>query len=209
MAGNPEGLCEANHRLGDLRPMSGHPHTLRDELGGYLSMRVMAALTVAVAGALAAWLFVIRGDEASSGRLGEPRSVTATELARFARSLGHPVYWAGEHPDAIYELTQMADGRVYVRYLTAGAAIGDGRPDFLTVATYPADDALDELREASVERDAILEAAPHGGLVVIDETRPTSVYLAYPGSDYQIEVYDPSPERALDLALSGRVKPAG
>jgi hypothetical protein len=32
------------------------------------------------------------------------------------------------------------------------------------------------------------------------------VYLAYPKTDYLVEVYDPSPRRAHSLALSARVQ---
>jgi hypothetical protein len=31
--------------------------------------------------------------------------------------------------------------------------------------------------------------------------------MAFPGVDYQIEVYNPSPARSLSTALSGNVKP--
>jgi hypothetical protein len=34
------------------------------------------------------------------------------------------------------------------------------------------------------------------------------VYLISPDNTLQIEVYDPSPERAMELALSGQVRPA-
>ena len=37
----------------------------------------------------------------------------------------------------------------------------------------------------------------------------TSVLIAFPGVDDQIEVYDPSPQRALAAALSGKVRPVG
>jgi hypothetical protein len=36
---------------------------------------------------------------------------------------------------------------------------------------------------------------------------PTSVYLAWPGSRYEVEVFDPSPKHALDLVLSGAIVP--
>ena len=38
---------------------------------------------------------------------------------------------------------------------------------------------------------------------------PTSVYFASPDNSVQVEVYDPSPQRAMSLALSGKVQPAG
>ena len=36
---------------------------------------------------------------------------------------------------------------------------------------------------------------------------PNSVYLAYPGENVQVEVYDPRPQRARRLAREGRVRP--
>src|SRR6266480_6015728 len=46
-----------------------------------------------------------------------------------------------------------------------------------------------------------------GGAAVQDPKHPTSIHFAYPRSDYQIEVYDPSPARALQLVLSGQITP--
>ena len=37
--------------------------------------------------------------------------------------------------------------------------------------------------------------------------RPQSVYLAEPSAEYQVEVNDPLPRRALEVALSGEVSP--
>ena len=42
---------------------------------------------------------------------------------------------------------------------------------------------------------------PGGGVAFQYKNRPTSVYLAYPGSDYQVEVYDPHAGRAGKLLL--------
>jgi hypothetical protein len=47
--------------------------------------------------------------------------------------------------------------------------------------------------------------APGGGLATWSTERPSSVYLGFPGSNVLVEVYDPSPKRARELALSGRV----
>jgi hypothetical protein len=46
-----------------------------------------------------------------------------------------------------------------------------------------------------------------GALVWADPERPQSVYLAAPGSAYQVEVYDPLPRRALSVALSAELQP--
>ena len=62
---------------------------------------------------------------------------------------------------------------------------------------------------------AALKAVPNaktvnlagGGVLVSTTSDPRSVHLAYPGVDYQIEVYDPVAGRARVIALSGRVRP--
>jgi hypothetical protein len=39
--------------------------------------------------------------------------------------------------------------------------------------------------------------------------KPNSVFVAYPGKNFEIEIYDPSPSKALRLAVSGQLKPLG
>ena len=51
--------------------------------------------------------------------------------------------------------------------------------------------------------------APGGGLAVYSVEAPNNVYVAFPGSDVQVEVFDPRPKRALRLVTSGRVAPVG
>jgi hypothetical protein len=43
--------------------------------------------------------------------------------------------------------------------------------------------------------------------VVTNENTPNSVYIASKDSDVQVEVYDPDPDRALEIAMSGAVRP--
>jgi hypothetical protein len=49
----------------------------------------------------------------------------------------------------------------------------------------------------------------HGGRGVIAKNNPNHIHLAYPGSDLQIEVFDPSAAQARQIALSGRLTPIG
>ena len=46
-----------------------------------------------------------------------------------------------------------------------------------------------------------------GGLAFVDRKHPTSVYIAYPSSNLEIEVYDPSAGRARHLVTSGQIAP--
>ena len=44
-----------------------------------------------------------------------------------------------------------------------------------------------------------------GGIAVINPRFPKSVYIAYPGSNYEVEVFDPSLAHARQLVSSGQI----
>jgi hypothetical protein len=148
------------------------------------------------------------GDDAAQARDTSPRLVDSNDLLVLADSLGHPIYWAGSR-SANLELTQEADGSVYLRYLPPGTDAGDSRPQFLTVGTYPVADAVAALQRTADKAGTTLGRAPGGGVVLVNPSSQGSVYLAYPGSDLQIEVYDPAPGRALGLIRSDAIQPVG
>lgn len=121
-----------------------------------------------------------------------PRIVTVDELRAFAAGEDGLVYWAGPREDVRYELTRTADGRVYVRYLSPGAKAGSTDAGFLTVGTYPQANAMKTLQATASRRGA--EDFPVGGsgFGAVLRGNPDSIYLAYPGVDAQVEVFDPS-----------------
>jgi hypothetical protein len=73
----------------------------------------------------------------------------------------------------------------------------------------PQPGALAALKASAAKSRAKTIKLSGGGLASIDESKPTSVYVAYPGSDFQIEVYDPTPSRAKELVASGSIAPVG
>ena len=133
-------------------------------------------------------------------------AATPDEIKAAATKAGHRVYWAGAEEGSTYELTQTSDARVYVRYLPAGVEVGDVRPKFLTVGTYPQADALAILRARAEKEQSETIDLEGGGLAVIDK-QPTSVYIAYPDQDLLVEVYDPDAARARELVTSARIAP--
>jgi hypothetical protein len=146
--------------------------------------------------------------DAGPARSGEPRAATAAQLAAAARAHGHPLYWAGPRGGATYELTEATDGRVYVRYLEQGVAVGDKGTDHVTVGTYPQADPLAQLREAAAASGAETFAVD-GGIAYTDPAHPRSVYVAYRGAGVQVEVYDPRPGQARALIERGEIVPVG
>jgi len=136
-----------------------------------------------------------------------PTAATPKRLEELSNTLKRRVYWVGPEPRSTYELTQTSDGQVYVRYLVEGVKVGDPRPNFLTVGTYPQNDPLKTVTRASKRPGARVEQLPGGGLAVANRSRPSSWYLAYPDGEELIEVYSPKPARARELVRADRVKP--
>ena len=136
---------------------------------------------------------------------GAPSSVSPDELARAAATVGHGIYWAGPRANHSYELTIGTNGNAFVRYLPPGVAAGDPQA-YLTVASYPLRDAFAVTLAAASGPNA--ERVPVDGAVAfVNELRPASVFLAYPGSDVQVEVSHPRPGEARALVSSGAIGP--
>ena len=134
------------------------------------------------------------------------QAISLAGLRALPASLGHPVYWAGPRAGTTYELTKTPDGRVYVRYLTGGARVGSPLPNFLTIGTYVVPNAAAAVRTAAAQPGAV-RVPVSGGFGFYNRARPTSVYFAYPGSNVQVETYDPSAAVARQLVETGAIKP--
>jgi hypothetical protein len=87
--------------------------------------------------------------------------------------------------------------------------LGDPKPNYLSIGTYPQADAFRTLKATAKKQKVRTIKLRGGGLAFADKSRPTSVYLAYPGSAYQIEVFHPSAARARQLVASGAIVPVG
>jgi len=186
------------------------------------SVRVGAVVAVAIAVAFVVWLLV-RGGGSGSSNPAVTAAQTTTQTTRSATPLleaasiqtlktvpalvGHPIYWAGPRSRITYELTRTRDDRIYIRYLPKGVKVGDRRADFLIVGTYPVRNAYRAVQTAAKEQGAETFAIAGGGKAVLNKSAPKNVYFAFPRSNYQIEVYAPSPGRARSLVRSGKIRP--
>ena len=171
-------------------------------------VRIGAILAVAIAIAAIVWLLVKDdGNDNKSGQAAPPATAATVQgLRDLQGSVGHAVYWGGRRNGFTYEVTQVG-GNVFIRYLPSGIRVRDPRPNFLTVGTYPRRNALAVIKRLGKRQGNTSEKLDKGGLAVSSASRPQSIYLAYPGEDVQVEVYDPSASSARRLVLSGRVKP--
>ena len=176
--------------------------------------RLGAVVALALAAGLIAWAVIGRSDDDNTASTTPtnttptvagtgPVGLSARGLRTLARNVKEPIYWAGPMPGITYELTRTRNGSVYIRYLPRGVEPGE-KADLLIVATYPFSKAFNGLKQVAKGQEIKL---PGGGIAVVDQNYPKSVHLAYPGVNWQVEVYDPSPERALEVASSGDVAP--
>jgi hypothetical protein len=187
--------------------------TSRGRGGSGISIRAIVA--VVLLAALGAWLLVRHDGNSSSStttttsKRAPAHGVSEQQLVNFSGSLGHAIYWAGPQAGTKYELSKTTDGRVFVRYLTAGAKLGDPRPKYLAVGTYPQSNATSVLKATAKKQGDRLIKLRGGGFAFVNKDHPTSVYVAFPGSNFQIEVFDPNPSVARRLVTSGKVVPVG
>jgi hypothetical protein len=182
---------------------------------GLLRLALVAVLAV-TAGAIAWILLRDNGDSspsrksassaksAPSAHTTDAKAASVSMLRDLAASVKHPIFWLGPKSGYTYELTRTSNGKIYLRYLPHGVSPG-AKTAYLTVATYPFTDAYAAVQQAAAARGAVKLKLAHNGLAVLDKTYPESVHLAYPDVDYQVEVYDPTPRRALRLVSGGKV----
>jgi hypothetical protein len=171
--------------------------------------RVGAVLAVALAAGLAAWVVLQRDDGSGSAAPQEEKSIAAVSqsgLETLARALGTPIYWAGARTDVSYELTQTPSNRIFVRYLPKGADLGTADP-YLFVATFPVDNAFPVTQAEARKPGAVTIPIANGGVAFYTREVPTNVYIAFPGTDQQIQVYDPDATKAHQLVADGAIGP--
>jgi hypothetical protein len=167
-----------------------------------------ALLVAAVLGGVLIWVLLRSGDEKPPpARRATAAGLSLQRLKSTAGAISHPVYWVGPQRGDTYEFSETNDGRIYIRYLPPGTKVGTSRGDYLSVGTYPQRNALATLKATARAQRARTLALGEGGLALQDINRPTSVYAAFPGLDYQVEVFEPSGGRALELVRSGQLEP--
>ncbi|MGZ4282003.1 MAG: hypothetical protein ACXVQ4_07900 [Gaiellaceae bacterium] len=175
-------------------------------------VQIGAVIAVALAIAFIVWL-IVRGGGGSSGTnttttsplAAAPHAATVSQLRALAVRAGHPIYWAGPQAGRVYELSVTSSGRFYVRYLPHGVSIGN-KGAYTFVGTYPFANAYQALKSLAKHGDTSF-TVPGNGLAVYSNSQPTNVYVAFPGTTEEIEVFDPSPAHARALIASGQIQP--
>src|ERR1700722_8212949 len=187
-----------------------------------LAKRMLSPWTAAIIAGLALGggiaAYVISNNNSSGGgstpaavggvRVGVPQILSPAALRSFAAAASGPIYWVGPgHRTTHLEGTATSAGNVFVRYLTGSAVAGDPRPAFTTIGTYGLTDAFKVVKADGKAKGATKLHLPGGGIAESTAKAPDSYYVAFPGSNFVAEVYDPSPAYARQLVLSGKLVP--
>ena len=192
---------------GTMPGVSGTPQTAGAGAGARSRRGLLIVAALVVIGLGVGAYLLLSGDDDSSKAGNGPAEVSAKQLRSFAADQSAPVYWAGTTTGFKLELTKSKRGNVYVRYLPDNVGIGDRRPIFTTIGSYPMANAFAVAQKAARQKGMTKQDVPGGGIAVLRKGGSKSVYLAYPGSNVLVEVYAAKPEDARRLALSGRVGP--
>ena len=171
-----------------------------------LLVAMLAAAVLASGGAYAA-VQLTHGDTPAIPAPGTPAVLGEDAIKDVASAAGHDVYGITPPAGTRLEVTRGTHGEVWVRYLTGTAQAGDRRASFLTIGTYRQAGAYTAATNAAKSGDQRSAELPGGGVMLWSLERPTSVYVARPGSDLLVEVYSPDAEQAKALARSGAVTP--
>lgn len=176
-----------------------------------LQSRALLAIGCAIVAAFSAVLLLASpgaGPAAQSmSTLKKPTELTPSALEGVAERSATPVFWASALRDRRLEVTRGDDGSTWVRYLPSDAPVGDRRPNYLTVGTYPMKGARARADQAVGRRGFARQTTPDGWMAVWDKRRPKSVYMTRADQNVLVEVFSPQDGRAKHVALAGLVQP--
>lgn len=194
--------AKAAGRRAPQGPRSLDVKTVRLIVAGLVGVAIMVFLIVSL---------VNGGDDSGSGTKipanGDPVGFTESDLVGQASNFEHTAYWVGPKDSVSqYELRSYPDGRIYVRYLTGDAKLGDKRAAYLTVGTYAQPDASAALDVAA--RTGSKKTTVGDGFKTLTGGDGNNAYIVFDDEpDLQVEVYSPVPGEASDLVSSGAVTP--
>jgi hypothetical protein len=181
-------------------------HTVGPASGARLRVWHVVAGAAVIAVGVVAWLVLRDGSASSASPL--PKGSKALPISvkglKTIAALGIRVYWAGERPGSTYELTKTADNRIFIRYLPGGVPVGSDK-EYLTIATYPVKNAFAVTGKLAGKSSSVRIGIGKDGVAFYNRESPTNVLVAHRGSDYQIEVYDPSPAQTQRIVATREV----
>lgn len=129
-------------------------------------------------------------------------ALTEAELIELASNINQPIYWLGPAENSTYTLTIAENEQAYIKYLPEGVLPSDSETPLRIIATYLRENAFSVTQTAANNPGAVGLSNSSGAAIYYNSATPSNVYLAFPGQNFQIEIFDPVPGAALELALT-------
>jgi hypothetical protein len=175
------------------------------------SLRIGILVVVAALVGVGLWLALGRNshNKPSNNNIVRPigpKFESQNDLGSFALLTHQPIYWAGPKRGFGYEFTRLGNDWKYVRYLPKGVKVGNKSAKYLTVSTYPFFNAYNRLKKGSKGKGI---DGPGHSYIWQRPNHPTSVLIAWPNVNYEVEVYHPNAAKAASVAESGEVTRVG
>ena len=174
---------------------------------------VIVAIAVAVVAVVAIVSFKLSGSSkhSSSPAVVTPAkdstqvNLSADSLKTAVKALGKQVFWAGDEAGDTYVLQTFANGQATVRYVPKGSDPVAPGAVYRLMGSYPIKGAFDVTKSAANGADTVLVTNADGAIVLYNKNKMKNAYIAFPNVDVQIEIFDPTPGKALELATSGAI----
>jgi hypothetical protein len=175
---------------------------------GNQQLRIIVLVVVAALVGIGLWLAFGNSSKGGKGHGGQgvaPIAQSARQLKNRVATTGQRIYWIGPKKNYHYEYTRTPKGLTYIRYLPKGVPAGGKPGKLLIIGTYPMSDAYHRLKKGAKGRVAV---GKHGSIVWVSSD-PKSVYIAWKGVPYEVEVDNQNASNAARIAESGQVIKVG
>jgi hypothetical protein len=128
-------------------------------------------------------------------------ALTQSQLENLVADESITAYWAGPRPGYLYSIDTTSSDRVFLQYIQANKNSSNVVANSRVIATYFAKDGFARTVAAATLIDNTGFRNPNGSVVFYSKNRDTDIYLAFPGREVQIEIFDPLAGQALSLAV--------
>ena len=133
-----------------------------------------------------------------------PNVIKAREILEMATSGGARALGLGNELGTL-EAGKLAD-LITLDLNEVGWAPSAGQ-DLYTALVYAVNGAYDVVKRLAGKPDATQVPVTGGGVAFYAKSEPRSVYVAFPGTNAQTEVYSPRPAEAKGLVTAGKIVP--
>jgi hypothetical protein len=128
-------------------------------------------------------------------------ALSQSQLEELVTEESLTAYWAGPRPGYLYSIDSTVKDRIFLQYIQANKDSKNVIANSRVIATYYSKDGFARTVAAATRSGNTGFRNPNGSVVFYDKKRNTDVYLAFPGEEVQIEIFDPLAGQALSLAI--------